>query len=218
MSRIKAAIFDLDGTLTESLESIAYTVNKVLQELGLKEIELERFKTMVGDGAKVLIEKALSYRGIDDAAKCEEVYARYLEVFEEGCTYKLRECSGMTALVKELKAGGIKLAVLSNKPDKMTRKCVHAVFGQDIFDEVRGQREGVKKKPDPKAALEIAELFGVRPEECIYLGDTNTDMQTGKNAGMFTIGVLWGFRDKQELIDNHADAIVSKPEEVLKLV
>lgn len=219
MSKYKAAVFDLDGTLTESLKSIAYTVNRTFKEFGIEEIgDLERFKLFVGDGARVLIEKSLKFRGIEDEKKTDEVFSRYLEVFEEGCLYELTECPGMIKFVQDLKQRGFKLAVLSNKPDYMTKKCVYKVFGETVFDEVRGQREGVPRKPDPTAALDIAAGFGVAPEECLYFGDTNTDMKTGKNAGMFTIGVLWGFRDEQELIDNHADLIISSPDEVAERV
>ena len=211
----KAAIFDLDGTLSESLESIAHTVNLVLVEKGLEEIPLERFKVLVGDGAHTLIERALKLKGIEDSDTVEEYFKRYLELFKEGCLYNLRPCDGVEALVQELKARGFKLAVLSNKPDPMTKKCVHAIFGEGVFDEVWGVKEGLAKKPDPSGAMALAEEFGVRPEECIYLGDTNTDMKTGKAAGMFTIGVLWGFRDEEELRENKADLIISEPEEVL---
>ena len=214
----KAAIFDLDGTLSESLESIAHTVNLVLTEKGHKEIELERFKVLVGDGARTLIERVLKLKGIEDAGTVEEYFARYLELFEEGCLYNLRACDGVEALVHDLKARGFKLAVLSNKPDLMTNKCVKAIFGEGVFDRIVGVKEGLKKKPDPAGALALAEEFGVRPEECLYLGDTNTDMKTGKAAGMFTIGVLWGFRDEAELRENKADAIIHKPEEVLGLL
>ena len=216
--RYKAAIFDLDGTLSESLESIAHTVNLVLREKGHEEIELEKFKVLVGDGARTLIERVLKLKGIEDDKVTEEYFARYLELFEEGCLYNLRACDGVKDLVQDLKDRGFKLAVLSNKPHIMTVKCVHAIFGDGVFDEVQGVKEGMKKKPDPSGALALAEKFAVKPEECIYLGDTNTDMKTGKAAGMFTIGVLWGFRDEAELRENNADAIVSAPAEVLKLI
>lgn len=216
--KFKAAIFDLDGTLSESLESIAHTVNLVLEENSLEPIELEKFKVLVGDGALTLIERALSLRGTEDEAKVKEIYSRYLELFEDGCLYHLRACDGVEALVKSLKQKGFYLAVLSNKPDRMTNKCVRAIFGDGVFDKVLGVREGLKKKPDPSGALMLAGEFGVSPEECIYLGDTNTDMQTGKAAGMFTIGILWGFRSEKELKENHADAIVAYPDEVLGLI
>lgn len=216
--RYKAAIFDLDGTLSESLESIAHTVNLVLKEKGHEEIELEKFKVLVGDGARTLIERVLKLKGIGDDKVTEEYFARYLELFEEGCLYNLRACDGVEDLVQDLKDRGFKLAVLSNKPHIMTVKCVNAIFGDGVFDEVQGVKEGMKKKPDPSGALALAEQFAVKPEECIYLGDTNTDMKTGKAAGMFTIGVLWGFRDEAELRENNADAIVSAPAEVLKLI
>ena len=116
----------------------------------------------------------------------------------------------MPETIKALKTLGLKLAVCSNKPHIAAQKVVKAIYG-DVFDEVMGQQEGIRRKPAPDGPLKIAEDFGVKPEECMYIGDTKTDMQTGKAAGMYTVGALWGFRDREELEKNGADIVAEGP-------
>lgn len=213
---MKAALFDMDGTITDSLESIAHTTNTVLKEFGYPEIELERFKTIVGDGAETQIRRVMKIHGVSDEDIIQKVYARYLEEFEEGCLYHVTPCKGVPELIEKMKARGMKIAVCSNKPHAKSVKVADAVYPAGTFDMVIGQKEGIPKKPAPDMALMAAKEFGVDPSECLYLGDTNTDMKTGIGAGMFTIGVLWGFRDRAELEELHPNAIVTTPDEVEK--
>lgn len=213
---MKAALFDMDGTITDSLESIAHTTNTVLKEFGYPEIELERFKTIVGDGAETQIRRVMKIQGVSDEDIIQKVYARYLEEFEEGCLYHVTPCKGVPELIEKMKARGMKIAVCSNKPHAKSVKVADAVYPAGTFDMVIGQKEGIPKKPAPDMALMAAKEFGVDPSECLYLGDTNTDMKTGIGAGMFTIGVLWGFRDRAELEELHPNAIVTTPDEVEK--
>ncbi len=213
---MKAALFDMDGTITDSLESIAHTTNTVLKEFGYPEIELERFKTIVGDGAETQIRRVMKIQGVSDEDIIQKVYARYLEEFEEGCLYHVTPCKGVPELIEKMKARGMKIAVCSNKPHAKSVKVADAVYPAGTFDMVIGQKEGIPKKPAPDMALMAAREFGVDPSECLYLGDTNTDMKTGIGAGMFTIGVLWGFRDRAELEELHPNAIVTTPDEVEK--
>ncbi len=215
---MKAALFDMDGTITDSLESIAHTTNTVLREFGYPEIELERFKTIVGDGAETQIRRVMKIHGVSDEDIIQKVYARYLEEFEEGCLYHVTPCKGVPELIEKMKARGMKIAVCSNKPHAKSVKVADAVYPAGTFDLVIGQKEGIPKKPAPDMALMAAKEFGVEPSECLYLGDTNTDMKTGIGAGMFTIGVLWGFRDRAELEELHPDAIVTTPDEVEKFL
>ncbi len=215
---MKAALFDMDGTITDSLESIAHTTNTVLKEFGYPEIELERFKTIVGDGAETQIRRVMKIHGVSDEDIIQKVYARYLEEFEEGCLYHVTPCKGVPELIEKMKAKGMKIAVCSNKPHAKSVKVADAVYPAGTFDLVIGQKEGIPKKPAPDMALMAAKEFGVDPSECLYLGDTNTDMKTGISAGMFTIGVLWGFRDRAELEELHPDAIVTTPDEVEKFL
>ncbi len=213
---MKASLFDMDGTITDSLESIAHTTNTVLKEFGYPEIELERFKTIVGDGAETQIRRVMKIHGVSDEDIIQKVYARYLEEFEEGCLYHVTPCKGVPELIEKMKARGMKIAVCSNKPHAKSVKVADAVYPAGTFDLVIGQKEGIPKKPAPDMALMAAREFGVDPSECLYLGDTNTDMKTGIGAGMFTIGVLWGFRDRAELEELHPNAIVTTPDEVEK--
>lgn len=211
----KAVIFDLDGTLSDSLISIAYSANKALAAFGFAPFETERYKYFVGDGAAELVRRCLRNDGDEELNHFDEVYGKYCEIFEEYCMYQVKPYEGITGLLTELRAKGIFTAVLSNKPHERTLTVIHDLFGDGLFDVVQGQREDVPKKPAPDGAFKICEKLSVSPQECIYCGDTNTDMKTGKAAGMFTIGVLWGFREREELVENHADAIIEKPQEII---
>ena len=214
---MKACIFDLDGTLADTLESMSVCSNRVIEPLGYAPLPTENFRYYAGDGAKTLIERVLRDAGDAKLVHFEEVYQAYSEIFDKDCTYKVEVFDGMRETLKDLKALGVKLAVLSNKPHAQTKKVISNLFGDELFDWVQGQQEGIEKKPDPSGALKIAENFGIKPEECMYIGDTNVDMMTGNRAGMFTVGVLWGFRGRKELMDNHAHALAEKPEDLLVL-
>jgi len=210
----KACIFDLDGTLCDSVESIAYSCNQALRDMGLKEASLEDYKLFVGDGIDMLIQRLLHFNGDDSGLRFEELKRRYVEYFREGCMYHVAPYPGILEALEALKAQGARLAVLSNKPHANTAGMIEKIFGPDCFEYVLGQSERFPRKPDPSAAQFIAGEFGVLPEECLYIGDTGTDMETGTAAGMYTIGVLWGFRGRQELEETGADCIVSHPSEL----
>ncbi len=211
----KAAIFDLDGTVSNTIEALAYCGNKTLAEFSLSPIEQEHYKVLVGDGAYTLIERAVKEHDIDDKEFIEKVYHRYREIFAVDCLYNACPYEGIPELLDALKGKGLKTAVFSNKPHEEAIRTIDGIGLSGKFDKILGLKEGFNKKPAPDGALLIAKEFGVEPSECLYLGDTNTDMKTGKSAGMFTIGVLWGFRDRKELEENHADAIISHPSEAL---
>lgn len=214
----KACIFDLDGTLTDTLESITYSVNATLQELGLSQITSEQCKAFIGNGARYLIERALEAAGDESLAKAEHAMEVYNRIFKENCTYQVAPYEGITELLQDLKEQGMALAVLSNKPHLQTVDVVNTFFEKDVFTWVQGQQEHIPRKPDPAAALLIAERFGAKAEEVVYIGDSDVDMQTGKAAGMTTVGVTWGFRSKEVLIAYGADYIIDKPEELITIV
>ncbi|MDD3221687.1 MAG: HAD family hydrolase [Clostridia bacterium] len=214
---IKACIFDLDGTLADTLESMSSTMNKVIEPFGYEPLPTDNFRYYAGDGAKTLVERALKDAGDKELQHLDTVYKAYSEVFDKDCTYKVRVFDGMRDTLQKLKAQGLKLAVLSNKPHPQTIKVISNLFGEGLFDHVQGQQEGIEKKPDPSGALAIAKAFGLATDECMYIGDTNVDMKTGNRAGMYTIGVLWGFRTKEELLENHAQALAEHPEDLLDL-
>jgi phosphoglycolate phosphatase len=214
---MKACIFDLDGTLANTLESMAICANQVIEPLGYGPLPVENFKYYAGDGAKTLIERVLVDAGDKDLVHLEEVFKAYSAIFDKDCTYKVVVYDGIKETLAELKKMGMKLAVLSNKPHAQTKKVISNLFGDGIFDWVQGQQEGIEKKPDPSGALTIAKTFEILPEQCMYIGDTNVDMMTGNRAGMFTVGVLWGFRDRKELLENHAHALAERPEDLVRL-
>lgn len=214
----KACIFDLDGTLTDSLDSLTYSVNETLKELGQPVITDEQCRNFVGNGARCLIEKALIATGDTHLAKIEEAMRVYGRVFGENCTYHVKPYEGIQEMLKALKDAGIRIAVVSNKPHRQSVNVVHAIFGEDVFDRIQGQCDEYPRKPDPTAVLEVLKEFEVNPAEGIYIGDSEVDMKTGKAAGMLTIGVNWGFRTKELLEESGADATIDHAEELLKFL
>lgn len=212
----KLAIFDLDGTLVDSIVSIAYTCNQALRACGLEERNIDEYKYFAGDGALELVKRAIFASGDTEYNKLDEVYTLYNDIYVKECAQNVVPFNNIEILLKELKKNGIKLAILSNKPHERALDLTYKVFGKDIFDIIIGYTDEETKKPNPHGALFIAKELEVLPEECIYIGDTYTDMKTGKNANMYTIGVTWGFRDEVELISSGADKIVRDPLEILE--
>ena len=214
----KACIFDLDGTLTDTLESLTYSVNATLNEMGMNPITEEQCKSFVGNGARRLLELSIQAAGDRNAERIEEAVEIYRRIFKTRCTYHVAPYEGIVEMLDMLKTQGIKMAVLSNKPHSQTKDVVANFFQKDIFASVRGQQEGVPRKPDPAAVFLILEEFQVAPEECLYIGDSEVDMDTGHAAGVDTIGVTWGFRTRETLISHGANYIVNKAEEIISIV
>ena len=215
---MKACIFDLDGTLTNTLESMTYSVNLTLEEMGLSKITKDQCRLFVGNGARVLMEKSLKAAGDTDASRIEEGMQIYGRIFDENCTYHVTPYEGIPEMLKALKDKGIHLAVLSNKPDRQTVKVVKAIFGEELFDYAQGQKEGIRRKPEPDGVWYLMEQMHVSKEECLYIGDSEVDAATGRNAGLKTIGVLWGFRDRKTLETAGADDLIDRPDELLQFV
>ncbi len=214
----KACIFDLDGTLTDTLESLTYSVNTTLQELGLSKITREQCRAYVGEGPRPLLASSLKTVGDHELVHLEKAVDIYAGVFKEGCMYKVAPYEGIVELLSALREKGLRLAVLSNKPHMQTNKIVASFFAEDTFDRVEGLKPDVPRKPDPTAALSIAESWGIDRKECIYIGDSDTDMMTGKAAGMLTVGVTWGFRDRDVLEKHGADHLIDHPTELLSII
>lgn len=215
---MKACIFDLDGTLTNTLESMTYSVNLTLEEMGLSKITKDQCRLFVGNGARVLMEKSLKAAGDTDASRIEEGMEIYGRIFDQNCTYHVTPYEGIPEMLKALKDKGIHLAVLSNKPDRQTVKVVKAIFGEELFDYAQGQKEGIRRKPEPDGVWYLMEQMQVSKEECLYIGDSEVDAATGRNAGLKTIGVLWGFRDRKTLETAGADDLIDRPDELLQFV
>ena len=215
---MKACIFDLDGTLTDTLESLVFSVNATLNEMGFSNISDEQCQTFVGNGARYLMECALKAAGDKDASRIEEGMQVYGRIFNENCMYRVVPYEGILSVLAELKEQGMKLAVLSNKPHNQTVKVVEEIFGKDLFEHVQGQCESIKRKPDPDGVFYILDKLGVVKEECLYVGDSEVDVQTGNNAGVKNISVTWGFRSRELLEYAGARYIIDRPEELLQFV
>lgn len=214
----RCCIFDLDGTLINSIYALTRTVNLTLERFGLGPIDDEHTRVFVGDGYQKLLERALTYCGDEKLEHLKEAMEIYNELFKTNCLYRLEAYDGIPELLSYLKEHGIKAAVLSNKAHERTLDNIEAVFGLEQFDLVAGERPGIGRKPDPAGVFQIMETLGVRPEECLYLGDTNTDMKTGQAAGVDTVGVTWGFRDREELEAYHPRYLADTPGEVQKIL
>ena len=216
----KACIFDLDGTLTDTLDSLTFSVNETMKEIGFPGITQEQCRQFVGNGAKVLIEKTLLAGGDETLSRFDEAFAAYGRIFDANCTYRVTPYQGIPELLKALRERGLRLGVLSNKPDRQAVHVVETIFGRGVFDTVRGQRDGVPRKPDPAAALAMAEAFGAAPGETVYIGDSEVDAATGRAAGMETVLVSWGFRPREVLEKAGAGRakIADSAEEILKMI
>lgn len=215
---IKAAIFDLDGTTGDTVESLAWSANACLRQMNLPEQPTENFNYYAGDGARVMLTRCLKDAGDPEGARLEEMLSYYWDVFKDGCTVGVKSYPGLPEVLKELKTQGIRLAICSNKAQLYSELVVEAIYGPELFDQVMGERPDHARKPSPEGPLMIARDFGVLPEQCLYIGDTNTDMLTGLAAGMKTVGVTWGFRTRQELEEAGAQVIIDRAEELLALI
>ncbi|MBN1839100.1 MAG: HAD family hydrolase [Campylobacterales bacterium] len=213
----KVIIFDLDGTLLDTLEDIAISANFALTQLGFEAQESQKYRYFVGEGVFKLFENvfASNPQNPETIQKAVTLFeSHYAKQFNQNT--KLYE--GVSKMLTFLQTRGFKMAILSNKPDSFTKMCAVKYLRQWTFDYVFGIREGVPRKPDPSAVFEICESLHVKPEACYYLGDTMIDMQTATRAGMIAIGALWGFRDEDELLAHGARQIVQTPSEVIKLL
>lgn len=215
---MKACIFDLDGTLTDTLESLTYSVNETLKEMELSPITDKECESFVGNGAKVLMECSLRAAGEENLDRLNEAMERYGRIFDANCTYHVTSYDGIEEMLGRLKESGIRLGVLSNKPHQQTVKVVREIFGEDIFDCVQGQQETVARKPDPAGVFRLMEKMQVTEEECLYVGDSEVDIRTGRNAGVKTVSVTWGFRTREELEAAEAGMIIDIPGELLQYV
>ena len=213
----KLCIFDLDGTLMNTIPAISHFGNSALKKFGFPEIEPDRYKILVGNGRDLLVHRMLAESGNDTEENYKNVGGAYDCAYEADPLYKTAPYDGIVELLDNLKEKGFALAVLSNKPDNVTQDVVHLFFG-DRFDVVAGKKPGINPKPDPTGVFAILDELKMTAEESWFIGDTYVDIATGKNAGIETIGVLWGFRDEAELTEAGADNIVAKAGEILDII
>jgi phosphoglycolate phosphatase len=211
----QAVLFDLDGTLLDTVDDLADCMNAAVTGEGCPASPVEKHKLMVGDGVANYVLRALPEDRRADKELIQRVTRKYRELYSRSWAIKTRPYDGIEEMLEALTRKGLRLAVLSNKPDGFTREMVGHFLGRFKFDVVRGAVEDMPLKPDPSAALAIAAEMGIEPSGFLYVGDTATDMKTALAAGMFAVGALWGFRTRQELEAAGAKALIERPTQLL---
>jgi phosphoglycolate phosphatase len=217
MPIFNAVIFDLDGTLLNTLEDIGNAVNLVLLKRGYATHPMERYRYFVGDGSEMLIKRALpeSKATPDRVRKCLD---EFMTAYEKTWDAATKPYSGIPELLNRLTLDGIKLAVLSNKPHVFTRQCVDKLLGAWTFEKVIGFSHGFPRKPDPAGALSIVRDLGMEKKDCLLVGDSGVDMQTAAAADLFSVGAAWGFRPESELMAHGCRFIAKHPLDIISLI
>lgn len=212
---IKLAIFDLDGTLVNSIEDLADAANRALAENGYPVHPIENFNHYVGNGTKKLIERALPVG--TDMPEQERIHSVFSEYYRGGCLNKTKPYEGIVSTLRELRRQGVICTVASNKPDAFSKSIVSALFDDGDFDLVCGKTDGMKAKPEPDIVFAILEEFGISADQAVMIGDSDVDVITAHNAGIKCIGCEWGFRGHEELERAGAEFIVSEPGQILEV-
>ena len=214
----KAAIFDLDGTLIDSLADLADSANEMLTSYGYPTHDIDKYRYFVGNGSRKLIERCLPADKAADTAFVDKALAKYKECYDRNLTHKTACYDGIMEMLQTLQDKNIPLGICTNKHQSAADIIVDKLFPKDMFMSVIGDCQGLPRKPDPKKVLLIADKMGVKPEKVAYFGDTSVDMDTAKNAGMLAIGVTWGFRPKEELMEHGAKILIDSPMELFDKV
>ncbi len=213
----KAVIFDLDGTLIDSLEDIAISGNNILKKHAFPVYPVEEYKQFVGDGVLKLIERMLpGDKRTDDFIN--QVALEFKTEYNNNCDQTSKMFDGIEQMLFELRNSGILLAVLSNKADDLTQRCGQELLPIDCFYLVRGHKDNEPRKPDPKTALEMVKDMDVQPSETIFVGDMDTDINTALNAGFLPVGVSWGLRSKDYLVKCGAKHVIDEPVQLMDVV
>ena len=209
--KYSAVVFDLDGTLVNSLRDLADATNDALAKMGKPGYEERAYRHLVGQGLRNLIKDAL---GGGEESLIDEGMRLFHEYYDVHMYDHTGPYEGVVEMLKEVKKAGVKVGILSNKPDCSTKEVSERLLSGIDFDAVFGAREGVPIKPNPQGLFDVLDHLGVKADECIYVGDSKVDMLTGKSAGLYTVGVTWGFRDEEELKTNGADVLVHDTEQL----
>ncbi len=215
--KYRAVIFDLDGTLLNTLDDLGNAMNRTLEQEGFPTHPIDAYRYFVGNGARKLITRTLPKAHLDQET-VDRCFTSFQADYDGHWDVDTRPYDNIPAMLDALTARGLKLAILSNKPDAAAKRCVAELLPDWRFAVVLGQRDGVPHKPDPIGAHEIAAHLHLSAADCLYVGDTSVDMQTAIAARMFAVGVLWGFRPRQELEENGAQALLTHPLDILKLL
>lgn len=216
---IKLCVFDMDGTILDSLEDLQKAMNHALSTNNLPTIDsLEKIKEITGDGQVVFVKKAIGEPLNANDELVNKVLKDYVDYYDSHYAVYSKPYDGVLDLLHYLQDNKIKIAVITNKATHFAKTIADKLFNGISFEYIIGPSEEYPRKPDPKALLMILNELNVNKEECLYFGDTNTDMLTAKNAGVTAIGVTWGFRDRSELVENGAKHIITHPNQVIGLL
>lgn len=214
--KVEAVLFDLDGTLLDTLQDLVDSVNELLAVNGLPTRSFEQIRSFMGNGAAELVQCALPERVPE--AELQKYLEQYRQIYAKNMDRHTAPYPGIPDLLRKLQSTGIKTGVLSNKPDWATKKLAEGAFG-DLLDAVAGDRPGeIKRKPDPEPLRLMMEQLGVSPETTIYVGDSEVDIETARNTGLDGIAVSWGFRDRPFLEKEKPDYLVDTPAELWELI
>jgi phosphoglycolate phosphatase len=213
----KSIIFDMDGTLLDTLSDIAATMNHVLRSHGWPEHKINEYRTLVGEGIENLVSRSIPPGNRQDDL-ISSLVLEYRKYYADHWADHTTVYPGINEMISELEKRKIPMSVLSNKSDMFTKKMAAAFFPEIKFSAVFGSTPGVPNKPDPTSAIGIAEMIGIMPSEMIFLGDSSVDMKTAVAAGMYPVGALWGFRGRDELVRSGASAVISHPMDLLDLL
>jgi phosphoglycolate phosphatase len=215
---IKGIIFDLDGTLLDSLADIATSGNAVLNRRGRPPHSLEAYRGFIGNGMGALVRRAWGVADDANPPELPEILAEVRTEYVEHCMDQTRPYEGIVELLEQLRRREIAMSVLSNKPDLMTQAMTQRLLNARLFSSISGERKGVPRKPDPAGALRAAEFMGLPAHACAMVGDLSVDIETGKNAGMKAVAVTWGFADEPDLLATNPDFVARRPLDLLDLV
>ncbi len=210
-------IFDLDGTLADTLADIANSMNRVLEKEGFPVHPAEDYKYLIGRGLENLVASSLPAQSRLPSI-ITACLGSLIEDYRVNCLVDTHLYPGIESLLNRLQDKGLKLAIFSNKADDLTQIIVQSLMPGIRFSKVIGAKPGFPKKPDPSGAMLISNFLELNPEEVIYMGDSDVDMMTARGARMLAVGVLWGFRTKEELLSNGADHLLSDPSELMALL
>lgn len=212
----KGIIFDLDGTLVDSLEDLKDAMNEVLENLNFPTHNYETYQYYVGNGLRTLVSNALpeSHRTKE---QIDESFESMIAIYSKACTRKTRPYNGIVELVKHLKSLNIKLSVFSNKAEDLTKEVVNTIF-PNCFDVIIGLTTEDLKKPNPDKAIEISKIMGLDLEEMLFVGDSDVDMETASNANIYAVGVLWGYRSEEDLLANGAKHLIKHPSDLMTIL
>lgn len=209
-------IFDLDGTLADTMDDLKTAVNSTLTKLGYETRTKFELLNFINNGSRELVRRSLPTAVQGEDFIIESALNIYIQEYAKCFCEKTRAYGGMYEVLQSLKQEKFKLGVLSNKPDKFTKVIVEKLFGVDTFDFVMGQRDNMPRKPDPTGALYVAKELGVKANKCIFVGDSDIDMRTAENADMRSIGVAWGYRKVELLIDTGSSYIAENPAQIVE--